>query len=196
MIGYPIASTEKESEDFTAIDPNAGWGPVGTGDFNGDGILDVLLTVNNATGGTARPSDFKVVVNGPDAWPNSFFGNSTGTTVDLDSGAKYQLTVTAIPNYKESRTGNCTGPFSHDVTSTCTITETYTQPAPPPPQGGYSSVQIWNCDDYHRTVKLWLFDPTVGWKSYGSIMDQWQAAVRLTVFTSRTDSAISIGSCL
>ncbi len=96
------------------------------------GTLNVSLSVNNAAGGSATPSGFTVNVSGANANPGSFPGNASGTPVVVGASSTYAITVSALPNYSASMTGNCTGPLAAGASDACAVTETYVPSAVTP----------------------------------------------------------------
>ena len=91
------------------------------------GQIVVTKRVINEGGGTARPSDFTITVDGNNPTPPSFDGSSSGTTVTLEPGT-YSVTENPMPDYTSSSSNGCTGTVQAGETKQCTITNTYSAP--------------------------------------------------------------------
>ncbi|HET6641248.1 MAG TPA: hypothetical protein VFG77_06560, partial [Nitrososphaeraceae archaeon] len=88
------------------------------------GQIVVTKRVINEGGGTARPSDFTITVDGNNPTPSSFDGSSSGTTVTLEPG-RYSVTENSLPDYTSSSSDDCTGTVQAGETKECTITNEY-----------------------------------------------------------------------
>lgn len=84
----------------------------------------VKKQVINEGGGTARPSDFSITVDGNSPSPSSFDGSSSGTTVTLEPG-RYSVTESTMSDYTSSSSADCTGTIRAGQTKECTITNEY-----------------------------------------------------------------------
>ena len=94
------------------------------------GEIIVTKRVINEGGGSARPSDFTITVDGNNPTPASFDGSSSGTTVTLEPG-RYSVTENPLPDYTSSSSNDCTGTVSAGQTKQCVITNTYSASPPP-----------------------------------------------------------------
>ena len=94
------------------------------------GTITVTKRVINEGGGSARPSDFTITVDGNSPTPSSFDGSSSGTTVTLEPG-RYSVTENPLPEYTSSSSNGCTGTVQAGETKECTITNTYSVSPPP-----------------------------------------------------------------
>ena len=94
------------------------------------GEIIVTKRVINEGGGSARPSDFTITVDGNNPTPASFDGSSSGTTVTLEPG-RYSVTENPLPDYTSSSSNGCTGTVSAGQTKQCVITNTYSASPPP-----------------------------------------------------------------
>ena len=88
------------------------------------GEIVVTKRVINEGGGSARPSDFTITVDGNNPTPASFDGSSSGTTVTLEPG-RYSITENPVPDYTSSSSNGCTGTVSAGQTKQCVITNWY-----------------------------------------------------------------------
>ncbi len=105
------------------------------GTTNGEpqpGTITVTKRVVNEGGGTARPSDFTIAVDGNNPTPPSFDGSSSGTTVQLFEG-RYSVTESgsATSDYDSTLSRGCSGNIREGETKSCTITNTYSVSPPP-----------------------------------------------------------------
>jgi prealbumin domain-containing protein len=91
------------------------------------GIVIVTKKVINEGGGDKKPSDFTITIHGNDPSPNSFPGNSSGTSVELYMGM-YSVTETGPAGYNTSWSDDCSGGMMSSETKKCTITNMYSQP--------------------------------------------------------------------
>jgi hypothetical protein len=97
-------------------------------------FLNVITEVDNANGGTKKPSDFTITVSGNNPSPKSFPGSSSGTFVTMRSGSYKVTEDNGIPGYSTSYSSGCSGDASGGVPIKCNISNQYqTNPAPPPP---------------------------------------------------------------
>jgi Prealbumin-like fold domain len=97
-------------------------------------FLNVITEVDNANGGTKKPSDFTITVSGNNPSPKSFPGSSSGTPVTLRSGSYKVTEDNSITGYSTSYSSGCSGDASGGVPIKCTISNQYqTNPAPPTP---------------------------------------------------------------
>ena len=94
------------------------------------GEIIVTKRVINEGGGSARPSDFTITVDGNNPTPALFDGSSSGTTVTLEPGG-YSVTENPLPDYTSSSSNGCTGTVSAGQTKQCVITNTYSASPPP-----------------------------------------------------------------
>src|SRR5215475_10879956 len=95
------------------------------------GTLVVTKQVSNEGGGTAKPSDFTITVDGNNPTPSSFDGSSSGTTVQLFKG-KYKVTESGpTTNYNSTLSKASSGEIKEGETKACTITNTYFVSPPP-----------------------------------------------------------------
>jgi YVTN family beta-propeller protein len=88
------------------------------------GTIIVTKRVINEGGGSAKPSDFTITVDGNNPTPSSFDGSSSGTTVTLNPGS-YSVTENLLSDYTSSMSGGCTGTVSAGQTKNCIITNKY-----------------------------------------------------------------------
>jgi YVTN family beta-propeller protein len=88
------------------------------------GEIVVTKRVINEGGGSAKPSDFTITVDGNNPTPSSFDGSSSGTTVTLNPGS-YSVTENLLSDYTSSMSGGCTGTVSAGQTKNCIITNKY-----------------------------------------------------------------------
>lgn len=88
------------------------------------GTLLVNVTTINGELGKNTSSDFLVKVHGNDPVPPVFKGNPKGTIVELAMGM-YSITLSSIPNYNSSFSGDCSGGIMQIETKVCNITNTY-----------------------------------------------------------------------
>jgi Prealbumin-like fold domain len=96
-------------------------------------FLNVIAEVDNANGGTKKPSDFTISVSSNTPSPKSFPGSSNGTSVTLRSGSYKVTEDNSIPGYSTSYSSGCSGTASGGVPVKCTISNQYhTNRAPPP----------------------------------------------------------------
>ena len=73
------------------------------------GTVIVTKHVINEGGGSARPSDFTITVDGNNPTPASFDGSSSGTTVQLLDG-RYTVTESgSTSNYDSTLSRGCSG---------------------------------------------------------------------------------------
>ena len=90
-------------------------------------IVNVIVNVNNAAGGSATSSDFKVTMFAFHPSTSTFSGSAAGTSVMIDSNEGFGVNISSLAHYTESFNGDCidgTGiPAGNEAT--CTITETY-----------------------------------------------------------------------
>jgi len=89
------------------------------------GTVNVIVNVNNSAGGTASAGSFTVSASGAGATPPTFAGNSAGTSITVNSGSTYAISVSSIQNYVATMGPSCTGSIPAGITATCTIIETY-----------------------------------------------------------------------
>ncbi len=105
------------------------------GTTNGEpqpGTITVTKRVVNEGGGTARPSDFAITVDGNNPTPSSFDGSSSGTTVQLFEG-RYGVTESGstTSDYDSTLSRGCSGSIREGESKSCTITNTYSVSPPP-----------------------------------------------------------------
>jgi Prealbumin-like fold domain len=97
-------------------------------------FLNIITEVDNANGGTKKPSDFTISVSGNSPLPKSFSGSSSGTSVTLRSGSYKVTKDNSFTGYSTSYSSGCSGTASGGVPIKCTISNQYhTNPAPPSP---------------------------------------------------------------
>jgi hypothetical protein len=97
-------------------------------------FLNIITEVDNANGGTKKPSDFTISVSGNSPSPKSFSGSSSGTSVTLRSGSYKVTKDNSFTGYSTSYSSGCSGTASGGVPIKCTISNQYhTNPAPPSP---------------------------------------------------------------
>jgi hypothetical protein len=87
------------------------------------GLLIVNVTTLNGEMGTNTSSDFVVNIHANNPIPASFDGDSE-TLVKLSMGM-YSVTISSIPNYNSSFSGDCTGGIMKVETKICNIVNTY-----------------------------------------------------------------------
>ena len=87
------------------------------------GSLIVNVTTLNGKMGTNVSSDFIVNIHANDPIPASFKGDSE-TLVKLSMGM-YSVTISSLPNYNSSFSGDCTGGIMKVETKICNIVNTY-----------------------------------------------------------------------
>jgi len=87
------------------------------------GLLIVNVTTLNGEMGENTSSDFIVNIHANNSTPTSFLGNSE-TLVKLSMGM-YSVTISSIPNYNSSFSGDCTGGIMKVETKICNIVNTY-----------------------------------------------------------------------
>lgn len=87
------------------------------------GLLIVNVTTLNGEMGTNTSSDFVVNIHANNPIPSSFDGNSE-TLVKLSMGM-YSVTISSIPNYNSSFSGDCAGGIMKVETKICDIVNTY-----------------------------------------------------------------------
>ena len=88
------------------------------------GVLIVKVTTLNEEQRRNLSSDFTVNIHANDPVPAVFKGNSSGTEVKLSMGM-YSVTISPIPNYNSSFSGDCTGGIMKVETKDCNIVMTY-----------------------------------------------------------------------
>ena len=91
------------------------------------GKIIVTKQVVNDGGGTKRPSDFTINVDGNNPSPQSFPGSSSGTSVELNKG-RYSVTETGPSGYTSNPSSECSGSINPDQERNCTITNVYNKP--------------------------------------------------------------------
>src|SRR5215813_7074088 len=91
------------------------------------GKIIVTKQVDNTGGGTKRPSDFTINVDGNNPSPKSFPGSSSGTTVELSRG-RYSVSETGPSGYTSNPSSGCSGSINPDQERSCTITNVYNAP--------------------------------------------------------------------
>jgi hypothetical protein len=94
-----------------------------TDEDNDKGSLIVNVTTLNGKMGTNLSSDFIVNIHANDPVPASFKGDSE-TLVKLSMGM-YSVTISSLPNYDSSFSGDCTGGIMKVETKICNIVNTY-----------------------------------------------------------------------
>ncbi|MDR4492017.1 MAG: hypothetical protein R2685_14140 [Candidatus Nitrosocosmicus sp.] len=87
------------------------------------GLLIVNVTTINGEIGTNTSSDFIVNIHANNPVPASFNGGPE-TLVKLSMGM-YTVTISSIPNYNSSFSGDCTGGIMNVETKICNIVNTY-----------------------------------------------------------------------
>ena len=87
------------------------------------GLLIVNVTTINGEIGTNTSSDFIVNIHANNPLPASFNGGPE-TLVKLSMGM-YTVTISSIPNYNSSFSGDCTGGIMKVETKICNIVNTY-----------------------------------------------------------------------
>jgi YVTN family beta-propeller protein len=98
---------------------------------SGTGMLTVKKILVNDGGGSRRPSDFTINVDGNNPTPQSFPGSSSGTSVELNKG-RYSVTETGPSGYTSNPSSGCSGSINPEQERNCTITNVYNKPVPPP----------------------------------------------------------------
>ncbi|HJT83692.1 MAG TPA: beta-propeller fold lactonase family protein [Nitrososphaeraceae archaeon] len=88
------------------------------------GTLKIIKKVVNDEGGSKKPSDFTITVNGKDPQPTSFPGSSAGVTVNLKKGS-YSVTETSPSDYNVEYSSSCLGSINPGDKITCTVTNIY-----------------------------------------------------------------------
>lgn len=95
-----------------------------SGDKDKDkGLLIVKVTTLNGKMGKNTSSDFTVNIHANDPIPASFKGDLE-TLVKLSMGM-YSVTISSLPNYNSSFSGDCTGGIMKVETKICNIVNTY-----------------------------------------------------------------------
>ncbi len=94
-----------------------------------EGLLNVILTVDNSAGGSAVSSDFTVSVLASGASTSSFPGDTLGTPVLIDANANYNVNVSSVTNYGQAKTNCDNNAILGGSSAMCTITETFSAPA-------------------------------------------------------------------
>jgi len=84
--------------------------------------LNVVTHVVDDNGGTAKASNFDVVLDGVNADPSYFSGDEKGTPVELDAGDYKVSLEDGASGYSESYSDGCAGTIEANTTKTCTIT--------------------------------------------------------------------------
>ncbi|HEX5977099.1 MAG TPA: hypothetical protein VFY68_07465, partial [Nitrososphaeraceae archaeon] len=130
-----VTDTNQSSSSFSSQSP-----PSFVQQSNGDsnttsqpGTLLITKQVVNDGGGEAEPSDFTITVDGSNPTPSSFDGSSSGTSVQLFEG-RYKVTESgpnSNSNYTSKLSRECSGNMREGESKKCTITNTYSEPAPP-----------------------------------------------------------------
>jgi hypothetical protein len=87
------------------------------------GLLIVKVTTLNGKMGLNTSSDFIVNIHANNPTPASFKGGLE-TLVKLSMGM-YSVTISSLPNYNSSFSGDCTGGIMKVETKICTIVNTY-----------------------------------------------------------------------
>jgi hypothetical protein len=98
-------------------------------------FMNVINEVDNANGGTKKPSDFTITVSWNNPSPKSFSRSSSGNSVTLRSGSYKVTEDNNITSYSTSYSSGCslTGTASGGVPVKCTISNQYqANPAPSP----------------------------------------------------------------
>jgi hypothetical protein len=151
--------------------------------------LNVFVSVNNATSGTATAANFTVSVSGANATPSSFTGTSAATPVVVNAAANYSVNASALANYAATKSGNCAGPIAAGATDSCTLIETYvapgtTTPSPtarvnPPslsigPKGAFlgRGMTVMSIGTNSFTAEVWGITYTINWS--GSFANSFQ----------------------
>ena len=97
------------------------------------GLLSKLIVtkkVINDGGGNKRPSDFTVLVHGNNPSPSSFYGSSSGTSVELKPG-RYSVTETGpTSRYTTDYSKDCSGNANPNSIKKCSITNVYQESGP------------------------------------------------------------------
>jgi hypothetical protein len=88
-----------------------------------NGLLIVKVTTLNGKLGMNTSSDFIVNIHANNPVPESFKGNSE-TLVELSMGM-YSVTISSLPNYNSSYSGDCTGGIMKVETKICNIVNSY-----------------------------------------------------------------------
>jgi len=96
---------------------------ISTDEEKDKGLLIVNVTTMNGEMGTNTSSDFIVNIHANNPIPASFKG-SPETLVKLSMGM-YTVTISSIPNYNSSFSGDCTGGIMNIETKICNIVNTY-----------------------------------------------------------------------
>lgn len=87
--------------------------------------LNVVVTNNNANGGTAQPSAFTVAVTGTNGILASFSGSSSGTAVTVLGNMAYTVTESSIANYTTTFSPGCSFVLAPGAVGNCAVTNTY-----------------------------------------------------------------------
>ena len=122
--GDTITNTAKVSESGVT-DPN----PVNntasaTIKVAGKVCTHVVVAVD-VVGGTAKSSDFAVMVTGNNPDPSQFQGSSVGTDVSLGAGPYNVTEPSPLANYDASYSSACSGTIQNGDHKRCVITDTY-----------------------------------------------------------------------
>jgi hypothetical protein len=120
---YAASSSSSSSKAGGSSTSNS-TSPIGSSTF-----LKVITKVDNSKGGTAKPSDFTIMVSGKSPSPKSFPGSSSGTSVTLKTG-KYKVTGSGPTGYTTSYSSGCSGTASGGAPIKCTISSSFLTPSP------------------------------------------------------------------
>ncbi|HXT83754.1 MAG TPA: hypothetical protein VN704_05405 [Verrucomicrobiae bacterium] len=97
---HQINNTAKSTTSFSFINNN--------NNNKDNGILNVMVRVDNKNSGNKTPSDFTIIIYANDPSPLSFFGNLFGTKVNLGMGM-YSVSESSDIGYVSKYTSDCFG---------------------------------------------------------------------------------------
>jgi len=86
-------------------------------------VIVVFKYVLNDNGGTKKPADFTITINGVTVvGGNSFPGSSAGTAKVIQGGGTYSVTESAVSGYSlTSTSAGCSGTISPGQEKTCLL---------------------------------------------------------------------------
>ena len=118
-----ISNLSNQTDKEGKFSNNASPAILSTDEDKEKGSLMVNVTTLNGKMGTNISSDFNINIHANDPVPASFKGDSE-TLVKLSMGM-YSVTISSIPNYISSFSGDCTGGIMKVETKICNIVNTY-----------------------------------------------------------------------
>ena len=118
-----ISNLQNQTDKEGKFNNNTSPAILSTDEDKDKGSLIVNVTTLNGKMGTNISSDFIVSIHANDPVPASFKGDSE-TLVKLSMGM-YSVTISSLPNYNSSFSGDCTGGIMKVETKICDIVNTY-----------------------------------------------------------------------